>query len=298
MEVELVALQANRRLIRRQKIVGDRAVRRVAQAAVFDNRRVLEDERAFLALVAGVAEIVEPHVGIELAFGCRVRIVAADTAHMALRHRVVRRQLELSEDRLVAVLAAVQRVRRLVDRVAVEAAHVLHRVRRRVPLALFLEPVALETRGGVLNRVAEGPDQRRISLLHMLGTVSVAALTTHSAPVDLERLDAHVDLVGHRRSDVVMTVHAGAVRGRCREGQGAHHADQSQQDAPPHVYSSLFQRVFSIQTNRPPSGVANTTSWGLVESSRSKRLAVRPGRLLWLQRYGARVQFVLTVTSL
>ncbi len=61
-EVELVALQAEHGLVGRQQVVGDRAVRRVAQAAVLDHRLVLEDERAFLALVAGVAEVVEPHV--------------------------------------------------------------------------------------------------------------------------------------------------------------------------------------------------------------------------------------------
>ncbi len=61
---------------------------------------------------------------------------------------------------------------------------------------------------------AEGSDQRGIPLLHMLGAVTVAALTAHLATEDLERLDAHVDLVGHLRGYFVVAVRAGTVRRR------------------------------------------------------------------------------------
>jgi len=53
-----------------------------------------------------------------------------------------------------------------------------------------------------------------------------------------------------------------------------------------------------FEADEPPSGVVKTTQGGLIEPFDSKRAAIRPGRLLWLQRYGAKVQFVLTVTSL
>ena len=207
MEVELVALQADRRLVGGQQVVGDSTVWRVAQAAVLDHRRVLENERAFFALVAGVAQVVQPHVGVELPLGRGMRVVAAVTAHVALWHGMMRRQLELSVDCLVTVLTAVERIHRLVHRVAAQTAHVLHCVGRRVPLALFLESVAVETRSAVLDRVFEGPDQRRISLFHVLNPVAVAALAAHRTTVDLERLDPHVDLVGHRLGDIVVTVH-------------------------------------------------------------------------------------------
>ncbi len=109
-EVELVALQAHSGFVGRQQVVRDRAVGRVAQAAILDHRGVLEDERAFLVLVAGVAEVVEPHRRLELKIGGCVRVMAARAAHFALGHRVVRRQLELRVHLLVAVLAGVDRV--------------------------------------------------------------------------------------------------------------------------------------------------------------------------------------------
>ena len=55
MEVHLVALVAQHRFTGGQETLCDRTVRQVAQAAVFDDRLVLEDEGALFGLVAVVA---------------------------------------------------------------------------------------------------------------------------------------------------------------------------------------------------------------------------------------------------
>jgi len=55
--------------------------------------------------------------------------------------------------------------------------------------------------------------------------------------------------------------------------------------------------IFS-EADEPPSGVAKTTQGGLIEHCESKAFAIRTGRLKRPQRYGGKVQLVLTVTFL
>ena len=93
-EVRFVALVTQHRLVGRQKIVGDGAMGRVADTAIFNNRVVFKDERTFFVLMAVEAEVVDPALCIELGLGGGMGVVAVDAAHFAFTHRVVGGQLE------------------------------------------------------------------------------------------------------------------------------------------------------------------------------------------------------------
>ncbi len=66
----------------------------MAQAAIFYDRLVLKDKRPFLALMARVAQVVEPGVGPELCLSCQMGIVAINASHLAFTHGVVIGQLK------------------------------------------------------------------------------------------------------------------------------------------------------------------------------------------------------------
>jgi hypothetical protein len=53
-----------------------------------------------------------------------------------------------------------------------------------------------------------------------------------------------------------------------------------------------------FKADEPPLGVAKTTQGELIEPCESKVFAIRTGRLKRPQRYGGKVEFVLTVTFL
>ncbi len=134
-EVGLVALEAEEGLVLLEKIVGHRAVRVVADGAVFDHRFVLEDKGALIAGMTGKAEVVQPLLGAEHpgdGVPRAVGIVTVGAAHLALFHRVAGDEIHLGLDVPVAAAAKLKFVLGkelglgiVVDLVAIGAGHVV-----------------------------------------------------------------------------------------------------------------------------------------------------------------------------
>ena len=105
-EVGLVTLQADERLVLPEQIVGHRAVRLVASVAAFLDRRVLEDEGTMLGRVTTRAQLVHPFRRIEQGIlRAAVNGVARRTLHALLDDGVVRAVADLCLLVLVAVKA-------------------------------------------------------------------------------------------------------------------------------------------------------------------------------------------------
>src|SRR5438270_9982446 len=86
----LMALLAEERRARLQKVVVVRAVRVVAEHAVFLDRLVRAHERPALLHVTGVAGLVDRILDQRLLAGGAVRVVAVGASYFSFAHRVVR----------------------------------------------------------------------------------------------------------------------------------------------------------------------------------------------------------------
>ena len=91
MEVGLMTLKTEERFVLLEKIVGHRAVRVMADGAIFNHRIVLKDKGPLIAGVTGEAEVVQPlfsaeHSGDGVAG--TMRVVAIGTAHVPFFYRV------------------------------------------------------------------------------------------------------------------------------------------------------------------------------------------------------------------
>ena len=97
-----VALLAEQGRARLEHGRNQAAVRVVANAAVFGDRRMLVHERTALFCMAGVAGVVHAVALGELGTGRTMHVVAVGTGHFALGNRVVRRPVDLGALLLVA----------------------------------------------------------------------------------------------------------------------------------------------------------------------------------------------------
>jgi hypothetical protein len=89
MEVRLVALKAQKRLVLLQQEVRHRTMRLVAHRTIFLYRRVLEHERPLMAGVALIAEVVGPFIRSDEPRDVSVHVVAAAAAHESFPYWMV-----------------------------------------------------------------------------------------------------------------------------------------------------------------------------------------------------------------
>ena len=263
-EVELVALQAEHGLVGGEQVVGHRSVRRWHRRQLLD-RLVLEDERPLLVLVAGVAEVVEPHVAVaSMASVARVRVVAARAVHLALAHRVVVGQLELrrrprggrTRQLLSGFLSSWmpwQSPQATFSMAWVEACHGQDDPSPAPvpPMFPWQDMQAVDVVRGPVGRRCGSATRRPPPCARLPSPWQPSQ--PDLPPVDLERLDPHVDLVGHAGGDLVVAVGAHRpVRRNGGPGERARRGERHQQNAPVHHRSSLLQ--LSDRTQIDPFG--------------------------------------------
>lgn len=169
-------------------------MRHMTRRTVFLDRFVLEDERAFLVLVAGVAEIVEPKRCQQHLILGAVHIVAAGTAHLAFPQRMARRQLELCRHLAMAGLACIEWLGRGMHCVAIKAADRFEGMGRSVPILQSLVVMTAQTAVVTLPARPEGPNQGGVELLSMAGTGSMATLAADHVATHFKGFDPSMNL--------------------------------------------------------------------------------------------------------
>jgi len=209
-EMDLVTLHTEERLVLFQEVVGDGAVGIMANGAIFDDRFVFENKGTLVAGVAGQAEVVQAlfgakHTGdgISGAMG----IVAIGTAHVAFLHRVARDEKHLGLHVPVTLTTELKlvsfgqelRIRVVMHLVAINTGHVVFRMLGAKPVHGLPTLVAGEAHGvGFFSLEAFFPEAEDLfgitAFVHVRRTRAVTPLTTHLVTGNLIRSQPHVDV--------------------------------------------------------------------------------------------------------
>lgn len=229
-----VTLLAQPRVSQFKQRSGGRTMRGVTKRAVVADRRMLPEEGAAFLGVTGEAGVVDRFLQQQFRAVAAVRIVAVAAKHLALAHRMRRRQMQFGTLRRVAsdagfrLLAARQtRIARRMQRMAARAGDALALVRTAQPVLRGMGNAGLvagET-GFVLrcNRpiLADGQIGQRKFLRtftrrRVRQTVAVAVLTNRRAPVSLDAVPGLIDREDGFAFHFVVTDRAfGVARQRC-----------------------------------------------------------------------------------
>jgi hypothetical protein len=249
-EVKTVTLQAEVGFILLEQVVGDGAVRVVADHTIFHYRLMLEDERALVARVALQAKIAFPFFGVQhTGAGAHVAVYVVTTGagHFTLANRVMRRIQHLGANFGVASgtqFHLLKGLRRLtfpfVNGVAFGTGHSILSMRSVRPFGKISGAVTFQALG-IVDFDFVLPERENVSGIigfHVALSGTVATFTSSGSPVKLKipQTSVHVMQEGRVNAFVALGTHftvAGEILFHRRpvgcQGDNGHHGDQGKE---------------------------------------------------------------------